>query len=258
MKRFVHFRSSSLSFMAVGAFLALQLTTDAADISGAIFYEGTPPPEIPITPLKNDPVCGTLYAKMPTTHFYKVGPHRGLGDVVVSLTGLHRTSMGAEAAPLVIDQKGCQYTPYISACQTGQTIIVRNSDPVLHNVHVIPQNPKNQEVNRAQVPGGPDIKLTLNAPEPFVLFKCDVHPWMFAFVSVFDHPYFSVSGEDGHYRIHNVPPGSYTIVARHRKAGTLQQNVVVRDQDVKLDFTFKAMGSVADPDMRVGLTRRPP
>jgi hypothetical protein len=150
------------------------------------------------------------------------------------------------------------YTPYISACQTWQSIIVRNSDQVLHNVHVIPKNPKNHEVNRAQVPGGPDIKLSLNAPEPFVLFKCDVHPWMFAFVSVFDHPYFSVSGEDGHYRIRNVPPGQYTIVAKHRKAGTVQQTVVVRNQDVKLDFAFKAIEGVDDPNMRVGLTHRPP
>ena len=129
---------------------------------------------------------------------------------------------------------------------------------MLRNVHVIPQNPKNQEVNRAQVPGSPDIKLSLNAPEPFVLFKCDVHPWMFAFVSVFDHPYFSVSGEDGHYRIQNVPPGQYTIVATHRKAGTLQQNVVVRDQDVKLDFVFKATGGADDRNMRASLTHRPP
>lgn len=211
----------------------------AADVYGSITYNGTPPPEIPITPLKKDPNCGPLHEEMPTTHFYKVGAHGGFGDVVVSLAGIQGQSTGTSAKPLLIDQKGCEYTPYISACQTGQKIIVRNSDPVLHNVHVTPRKRGNREQNMAQMPQGPDVTIVLSAPEDFVRFKCDVHRWMFAYVSVFDHPYFSVTDEDGSYRIHHVPPGQYTVIARHRKAGTLKKQVVVKDQDVKLDFTFE-------------------
>lgn len=220
--------------MAAGAWAAA-----AADIYGTITYEGTPPPEINIVPLKNDPTCGPMYPKMPTTHFYEVGPQGGFGDVVVSLEGIHGKSTGPQASPLVIDQKRCEYHPYISACQTGQKIIVRNSDPVLHNVHVTPDKPGNAEENQAQMPHGPDLTFEFHAPEEFVRFKCDVHPWMFAYVSVFDHPYFSVSDRSGAYRIHNVPPGHYTVEALHRKAGKEEQTVDVSDHDVKLDFTFK-------------------
>ena len=78
----------------------------------------------------------------------------------------------------------------MSACQTGQKIIVKNEDPVLHNVHIVPTNPANPEENRAQLPHGPDLVFNFKAPENFVVVKCDVHPWMFAFISVFDHPYF--------------------------------------------------------------------
>jgi hypothetical protein len=61
---------------------------------------------------------------------------------------------------------------------------------------------------------------------------------MFAYVSVFDHPFFSVSDQEGSYRIHNVPAGHYTVVAAHRKAGSVEKTVDVRNQDVRLDFVF--------------------
>lgn len=211
----------------------------AADIYGAISYRGTPPPETPITPLKNDPNCGPLHTEMPTTHFYEVGTHGELGDVVVSLAGIPSQSTGPAAEPLLIDQKGCEYTPYVSACQTGQKITVKNSDPVMHNVHATPRKRGNEEQNRVQPPKSPDLTFVFNTPESFIRFKCDVHPCMFAYVSVVDHPYYSVSGEDGTYRIHNVPPGQYTVVAAHRKAGTLRKKVVVKDQSVQLDFVFR-------------------
>jgi len=88
--------------------------------------------------------------------------------------------------------------------------------------------------------GDPDLKLTFDAPEKFLRFKCDVHPWMFAYVCVVDHPYFSVSGEDGTFKIENVPPGKYTLEATHRKVGTLTKEVEVKDEAVNLELTFKA------------------
>jgi plastocyanin len=222
-----------------GALLAPLAPANAADIYGTITFKGTPPPEINIVPLKDDATCGPMHKEMPTTHFYVLGANGGLGDAVVSLEGVHGKSTGPSAGPLVIDQKGCEYIPYISACQTGQRIIVRNTDPVLHNVHVTPENPGNQERNFAQMPKGPDLTFVFNAPEEFLRFKCDVHPWMFAYVSLFDHPWFSVSAKDGSYRIHNVPPGHYRVVAMHRKAGKLEKTVDVQKHDVNLDFTFE-------------------
>jgi hypothetical protein len=223
---------------AAGALLAALPAARAADIYGTITFKGTHPPEINIVPLRNDPSCGSMHKEMPTTHFYLVGPKGGFGDVVVSLKGVQGKSAGAEAKPLVIEQKGCEYVPYVSACQTGQKVVVKNLDPVLHNVHVTPENPANSEENRAQLPHGPDLSFAFKAPEEFLRFKCDVHPWMFAYVSVFDHPFFSVSGPDGSFRIRNVPPGRYTVVAMHRKAGTREKGIEVKHEDVKLDFAF--------------------
>ena len=170
----------------------------AADITGTITLKGTPPPEKAITPLKEDPTCGKLHADVPKTRFYVVGPNAGLADVVVSLQGISGKSSGPSAKPLLLDQKGCEYIPSILALQTGQKLDVKNSDPVLHNVHVVPDPASgNKEANNAQMANTPDISMTFAKPEMFLKFKCDVHPWMFAWISVFDHPYFDVSDKDG-------------------------------------------------------------
>ncbi len=228
------------TLVSAGALGAALCAARGADIYGTILFKGIPPPEVNITPLKGDPNCGPMHKEMPTTHFYVVGPNGGLGDVVVSLKGISGKSTGAQAQPLVIEQKGCEYMPYVSACQTGQKVIVRNLDPVLHNVHTTPTKSGNPEENRAQLPRGPDLTFTFNAPEEFLRFKCDVHPWMFAYVSVFGHPFFSVTDKEGRYRIHDVPPGHYMVVAAHRKAGTEENTVDVGKTDVKLDFIFEA------------------
>ena len=138
----------------------------------------------------------------------------------------------------MLDQKGCLYTPQILAIQTGQKLIVKNSDPCLHNVHATPTVPGNPESNQGQGPGAADLTYTYTQPEMFLRFKCDVHPWMFAWVSVFDSPYFCVSGPDGKFVIKNVPPGKYTVEAAHRKLGTQTQDVEVKDGDVTANFTF--------------------
>ena len=58
--------------------------------------------------------------------------------MVVSVQGISGKSTGASAPPVVLDQKGCEYIPSILAVQTDQKIVVKNSDPVLHNVHNVP------------------------------------------------------------------------------------------------------------------------
>lgn len=223
-----------------GLALAFQ-TAVAGDLTGTITLKGTPPKEKDITPLKEDPTCGKLHAEMPTTHFYVVGANGALADVVVSVEGISGKSTGASAQPALLDQKGCEYVPQILAIQTGQKLVIKNSDPVLHNVHDLPTAAGNKEQNMAQMPNGADLTFTFDKPEEFLKFKCDVHQWMFAWVSVFDHPYFAVSAKDGTFKISNVPPGKYTIKAAHRKAGTATQEVEVKEgAPATVSFTLEA------------------
>lgn len=218
--------------------LAMLPTTWAGDILGTVTLKGTPPPE-KLIDFASDPVCVKLHSGPVKTQFYVVGENKGLKDVVVMLTDVKAQSTGASAPPLVLDQKDCMYVPYISAVQTGQKIVVKNSDPVNHNVHVTPETDGNEEKNIAQVAGSQDLDFSLPVAENFVRFKCDVHPWMFAYVTAVDHPYFAVTDKDGKFKIANVPPGAYTIQAMHRKAGKASQKITVGTNPATADFTLQ-------------------
>jgi hypothetical protein len=237
----------SAFLFAAGLCVAAQVT--AGDITGTITLNGTPPAEKPITPLKDDPTCGKFYSDMPTTHFYVVGPNKELADTIVVLKGSSDKSTGASAEPVVLDQKNCLYTPQIIAIQTGQKLVVRNSDPMpvpMHNVHMNPTVQANQaanaaNINIAQMAGAPDLNVTFPAAENFMKFQCDVHTWMLAWVTVVDSPYFAVTGKDGKFTIKNVPPGKYHLVALHRKAAPagVDKEIEVTADGAKADFTLE-------------------
>jgi plastocyanin len=229
------------TLIIVSGLAAAVQVASAGDITGTVTLKGTPPKEKDITPVMEDANCSKLHTTVPTTHFYVVGAKGELADVIVSLEGISGKSTGASAPPAILDQKGCAYVPSIFAVQTGQKILVKNSDPVLHNVNIQPgADSGNKPDNKAQLPNGPDLTFSFSKPESFLKFQCDVHKWMFAWVSVFDHPYFAVSGKDGTFKITNVPPGKYKIQAAHRKAGTVTQEIEVKEgEPARVDFTLE-------------------
>jgi hypothetical protein len=218
----------------------------AGDLTGTVTLSGTAPENKVNQALADNPQCGPLHNGPVKLEFYKVGPNKELGDVVVIIKNISAKSTGESAAPVVLDQKGCEYVPYVTAAQTGQKIIIKTSDPVLHNVHIDP-NPDGPNAgkakNVAQAPGGADVTVSFAAPEDFLRIKCDVHPWMFSYVTVVDHPYVAVTGLDGKYKIGNVPPGKYQVEAIHRKANgkaPVVKEIEVKADGATLDFTIEA------------------
>lgn len=230
---------NQVRWIAILTVAAALQSASAADLTGTISLKGTPPPEkdLPLTP-----DCSAFHKAPVKTRFYAVDNGK-LADAVVVLKGVNAKSSGASAQPVVLDQSGCEYSPYIVAVQTGQKILVKNSDPLMHNIHPMPAVAGNKEVNKAQMPKAPDLEFTFDNAENFLKFKCDVHPWMFAYVSVIDHPYFAVTGKDGSYKIANVPAGKYTLEVYHRKAAPIgspvTKEIEVKDSAVTADFTLE-------------------
>ena len=231
----------NLTLAAVASIAATLQIANAGNLTGKVTLNGTPPAEKEITPLKDDATCGKLHTSAPMTRFFVVGPNKELADVVVVVKGLEGKSTGASAAPAVLDQKGCEYSPAILAVQTGQKITVKNSDPVMHNVHSTPAVSGNAEENKGQMAGSPELSFSFAKPENFLRFKCDVHPWMFAWATVVDHPYFAVTAKDGSFTIKDVPPGKYKVVAMHRKGALagVEKDVEVTADGAKADFTIE-------------------
>lgn len=210
----------------------------AADISGTIKLTGTPPPEKQIT---LDPMCGKLATSGLKTRHYVVGADKGLANVFVYVKEGAKATPPTGKAPL-LDQVNCEYVPYVMGVQTGQSFLVKNSDAVLHNVHAMPKpGSGNKERNIGQPLKGMTTPFVFDKPEVLVKFKCDVHPWMFAYVSVLEHPYFAVTDKDGKYTISGLPAGDYTVEAVHLKAGNATEKVKVgADEKKTQDFTLEA------------------
>ena len=127
----------------------------------------------------------------------------------------------------------------MSGVVVGQSVEFRNSDETNHNIHPLPR--ENAEWNESQPPKGEPKVKTFDHEEVMVPVKCNVHPWMRAYVGVVRHPFFSVTGSDGTFKIAGLPPGKYTVEAWHERFGRQEAEVTVAAKDSKsVDFSFTA------------------
>ena len=144
----------------------------------------------------------------------------------------------APPEPVTIDQLGCQYHPHVFGIQVGQTLQILNSDNTLHNIHSLAE--KNKQFNLGMPIQGMKLTKKFDQPEVMTKLKCDVHPWMHAYIGVLPHPFYGTTGEDGTFEIKELPPGEYTLEALHEKYGTQTQKVTVGEGSQTADFTFSA------------------
>ena len=234
-KGLLQIMKSTSAFLVISVFgLAGTLTLPAAELSGKVKLKGTPKPEVPI---QLDATCGKLNGgKALTTRHYVVGQDSGLGNVFVYVkAGAQKAPPAGE--PTTLDQLNCMYEPYVFGVVAGQKFKVKNSDPVLHNIHPTPKS--NKEINFAQPVKGQVNEILFDKPEVLVRIKCDVHPWMFAYAGVQEHPYFAVTDKDGNFKIPNLPNGKYTIEAIHQKAGAKTQEIEVKGDKKDLNFELE-------------------
>jgi plastocyanin len=208
-------------------------------IDGRVTLEGTPPKEqqLPLDAACTAS-CKAHSEEMPRFTRTYVTKDGGLGDVLVTLVDIPAQPIPAGIGALTIDQRGCEYHPYVAACQVGQTIHVTNLDPLTHNIHTLPEVSGNKEVNNSQAAEAKPLEFVYDKPEEFLRFKCDVHPWMFSYVSVLNHPFYAVTSEDGHFKIKGLPDGKYKVKFKHRKAGEKIEEVEIKDGAATVDVVL--------------------
>ncbi|MBL8013995.1 MAG: hypothetical protein JNN05_09130 [Candidatus Omnitrophica bacterium] len=227
-----------LPLLAVFSSITLS-SVNAATVSGTIKFQGEAPKFKEIK-MDADPICKTLHKDPVFPQTLVLGDGNTMANVFVRVkSGLKPGNYPAPTTEVVIDQEGCEYTPHVAAVMPGQPVKILNPDGTLHNVHILSK--ANPEQNIAMPKFRKDISIKFDKSEPMFAMKCDVHPWMGAWFTVQNNPFFSVTKADGKFTIENLPAGTYEIEAWHEKLGTQSATVTVGDSDnATQDFSFAA------------------
>ena len=211
----------------------------ASTVTGTITFTGKAPALKPLA-MDADPVCAKLHAGKPVpAEMLVLGSGNTMGNVIVWVSKGLATgkTWPVPKTPVVLDQKGCLYVPHAMGIMVGQAYRILNSDGILHNIHTLPK--VNASFNRAMPATLKEATTTFPKPEPIFQIKCDVHPWMSAYIGVFTHPFFSATSTDGKFTIAGLDAGTYEITAWHERLGTQTASVTVGASDTKTqDFKF--------------------
>jgi hypothetical protein len=211
----------------------------AGSLVGKVTIEGSVPANPPIA-MASDPACASANKEPVTTETFVV-KDGGLDNVFVYI----KDDLGRKyifdtpTASAKIEQKGCRYVPHVLGLRVSQPLEISNDDNTMHNVHGMGK--ANREFNYGQPLAGIKNSVTFTTPEVLMSVKCDVHPWMHAFIGVVNHPFFAVSADGGKFELRTIPPGTYTVEAVHEKLGSQIQTVTIGEKEKKeITFAFKA------------------
>jgi hypothetical protein len=237
---------TAMAALALTAFTSVA----SAEITGKVTLEGKAPEakEIDMSGVKE---CAALHADPVTEQNIVADESGNLANVIVAIKKAEGQDLPGDppAEPATLDQTGCMYEPHVIAMMSGQEFVVKNSDPFLHNVHSLAT--VNPAFNFGQPNVDPGKKVEPPKAEEYFRVKCDVHPWMSAYVGVFEHPYFAVTKEDGTYSIKadELPDGDYTLTFWHEKLATepVETQIKVEGGKAEASHSFKAESAAIEP-----------
>ena len=226
------------AFVTLALFVLGATLVSAATVTGTVKFEGKAPAMKPLQ-MDADPGCAKKHSSAPLAEALVLGDGQTMANVYVHIkSGLPAgKTWPVPSEPVTLDQHGCQYIPHVVGVMVGQPFKVLNSDGLLHNVHALPK--VNSEFNRAMPAAVTEAEYKFDKEEIGFKVKCDVHPWMGAYVSVTNHPFFDVTGMDGKFKIDGLPAGTYEIEVWHERLKTQTAKVTVAEGDTKsVDFSY--------------------
>lgn len=228
--QFVSCVCAALSFTSSAMAVEPSSKADGGTLVGKVILDGDAPVLAPLIKsgagdIKDKEVCGA--ADVPDESLV-VGEGKGVANVFVYL---RRAPKGFKATtpkdPVVLDQKGCVFLPHAAVVQVGQTVLVKSSDAIQHNIHTFPT--RNSPVNTLIKPNedkGFEMKYAKAESDPIEV-KCDIHGWMTSYHLILDHPFMAVTDKDGNFKIEGLPAGTHEFRVWHERGGLLEKEYKV-------------------------------
>ena len=232
----------AFSFVALLAFPLSSLlaydggaVSDGGTISGVVKFKGAAPAPKKLEVTKDKEVCAKSAKSDPSL----IVSGGNLVNAVVSITDIKKGKK-MEPQKVTLDQNVCEYHPHVLAFVAGSSVDIVNPDGILHNIHSYSK--VNTPFNMAQPKFKKTMTVKIDKPE-IISLKCDVHGWMSGWFFVADNPYFSVTDNNGGFKLTDVPPGTYTVEVWHEtladgiKTKPVSQKVTVKaKEEAKVNF----------------------
>ncbi|MEN8168390.1 MAG: carboxypeptidase-like regulatory domain-containing protein [Pseudomonadota bacterium] len=217
--------------------------SDGGAITGSVKFAGKDQAPKVYGISKDNDVCGTGERKI---DYVRVNN----GHLMDSVVYLEKVKSGkpfpADVGDATVDQKGCEFKPFMQVMRNENKLNAVNSDPILHNIHTYElirgdaKGPKKTLTNVSQPDPGTVTNTIKVKRGPAMKVECDAHDFMHGFVFIAKNPYFAQVADDGSYSIKDVPPGKYTIKAWHGMLKNQKGKVTVEaGGTATVDFTFK-------------------
>jgi hypothetical protein len=221
---------------------------DWATLSGRIVFDGKPPVPKPIDTTK-DPTCKEKL----TTENILVSPDGGLANAVIMLrtkkVPVHPDYKAAKGE-VALDNKNCRFEPHVQVVQLAQQLMIKNSDPTGHNTNVAPIQPRNTAFNQMLAQSAQPIPYKFAAEEGVPIpVKCNIHPWMSAWLVVREDPYAAVTDKDGRFTIKNLPAGKELEFRLWQEAAGYLKNATFKGGKTDARGTFKFKLKPGDNDL---------
>lgn len=201
-------------------------------IRGQVLLKGSIPSPNVLSVQKNRDVCGE---HIPDESLI-VNANHAVKNVTVVLDGIS-TGKSTNTMLAVLDNRGCAFVPRVQTLTVGQTLQLRNSDPILHDAHAL--LPSFDTLFNLGLPTWRRVRHTMQYTGRIVV-DCNVlHTWMRAYLIVTEHPYTAVTNNNGRFSLDQVPAGEYTLRLWHERLGEMKHMVAVGDKrtvSLKLEY----------------------
>jgi plastocyanin len=190
-----------------------------ATLMGRFVVEGNVPSPAKLDANKDQSVCG---AHQLFDESIVIGKDRGIANVAIYVTTrkipINKAYEKSASDSVVLDNKNCRFEPHVQKVRVGQTLVVKNSDPVAHNTNLAGRNIQANPLLASGATAEFPIGGTESDPAKV---SCNIHPWMKARVVVTSNPYCAVSKDDGSFELVDLPAGDLEFQIWQENAGGL-------------------------------------
>jgi len=138
----------------------------------------------------------------------------------------------------------CIFGAFTGVIADNSVLRFDNQDPVKHSPHTYEIKGRvRKSLHNQDLEGNGQLELPIKFKKGKIIkLECDQHPHMQNWFYRVDNPYYAFSSEDGTFKIDQIPPGKYKLIAWHPILGEQSHEVSIEANgtvDLALEFSSR-------------------